>query len=176
MARIWTRRRAGHRARFLSGRFRQSIPRRSSEEVDGQAGSNGHAQSLARSLDLRAVLVCCAAAAVAVAMDAYYSAQEGYLARPAEYDVVGCLVDAQTPFRLIHALHLKTAFVDLFTGISPLWVSVLTTQQLILGGGTWQAFSARFWAVALLLMLVYWIVSRRAPRRLAIVAVVLTAL
>jgi hypothetical protein len=125
---------------------------------------------------LRAVAGCCVGAAVAVALDAYFSAQEGYLARPAEYDGVGYLVDAQTPYRLIHGLHLKTAFVDLFTGISPLWVSVLTTQQLILGGGTWQAFSARFWAVALVLLLVYWIVRRRAPRWLAIVAAVLTAL
>ena len=61
-------------------------------------------------------------------------------------------------------------------GISPLWISLLTTQQLILGDGTWQAFSARFWAVALLLILVYWIVSRRATRLLAVAAVGLTAL
>jgi hypothetical protein len=63
----------------------------------------------------------------------------------------------------------------MLTGISPLWVSTLTTQQLILGDGSWQAFSARFWAAALLLSLVYWIVSRRTTRVIAIAAVVVTA-
>jgi hypothetical protein len=53
---------------------------------------------------------------------------------------------------------------------------VLTAQQLILGDGTWQAFAARFWAVALLLILVYWIVSKRATPSLGIVAVGVTAL
>jgi hypothetical protein len=62
------------------------------------------------------------------------------------------------------------------TTISPLWVSLLAAQQLVLGDGTVQAFSARVWAVALLLALVYWIVRRRASRPLAIVAVFLTAL
>ena len=111
-----------------------------------------------------------------MAADGYFSAQEGYLARPPDYDGVSYLVSARTPLLLLRSLHARAALHDLITSISPLWVSALTTQQLILGDGTWQAFSVRFWAVALLLLLVYWIVSKRATRALAIAAVVLTTL
>ena len=113
---------------------------------------------------------------MAVAADAYFSAQEGYLARPLEYDGVSYVTSAQSAVMLLHSLHLRAAFHDLITAVSPLWVSVLAVQQLILGVGPWQAFSARFWAVALLLVLVYWVVSRRSTPWLGVVAVVLTAL
>ncbi len=113
---------------------------------------------------------------MAVAIDAYFSAQEGYLARPPDYDGISYMISARAPYMLLQSLHLRTALHELATSISPLWVSALTTQQLIFGDGTWQAFSARFWAVALLLILVYWIVSRRATRALGIAAVSLTAL
>ena len=113
---------------------------------------------------------------MAVAADAYFSAQEGYLSRPPDYDGVSYLVYARAPLLLLQGHHVRTAVHELLTGISPLWVSTLTTQQLILGDGTWQAFSARFWAAALLLTLVYWIVSRRSTRAMAIAAVAVTAL
>ena len=109
-------------------------------------------------------------------IDAYFSAQEGYLSRPIDYDGISYMLTARAPYLMLHSLHLRTALHELAASISPLWISVLTIQQLILGEGTWQAFSVRFWGVALLLVLVYWIVSRRANRALAIVAVVLTAL
>jgi hypothetical protein len=115
-------------------------------------------------------------AAVAVAIDTWFSLQEGYLSRPPDYDGVSYLLYARTPYLLFQSLHLKTAFHELFIGISPLWVSALTAQQLIFGDGTWQAFTARFWPVALLLILIYWIVSRRATRSLAFGAVIVTAL
>lgn len=134
------------------------------------------AATLTRWPSLRSALLCALAAAVAVAIDAYFSAQEGYLAKPPDYDGISYMITARVPYLLIHSLHLKTALYDLATSISPLWVSALTFQQLILGDGTWQAFSARFWAVALLLVLVYWIVSRRATRALGIAAVGVTAL
>src|SRR5207249_1823307 len=73
-------------------------------------------------------------------------------------------------------LHVTAAFHDLITAVSPLWVSVVTAQQLALGSGAWQAFSARLWAVALLLVLVYWVVSRRQTPLLGAVAVALTGL
>jgi hypothetical protein len=113
---------------------------------------------------------------VAVAIDSYFSAQEGYLAKPPDEDGVSYLVYARASLLLLRSHHVRTALHVMLTGISPLWVSVLTAQQLILGDGTWQAFSARFWAVAPLLVLIYWIVSRRATRSLAIAAVILTAL
>ena len=124
----------------------------------------------------RAVLGCSLAAGSAVAADAYFSAQEGYLARPLDYDGVSYVTSAQSAVMLLHSLHVRAAFHDLITAVSPLWVSVLTAQQLVLGSGAWQAFSARFWAVALLLVLVYWVVSRRSTPWLGAVAVALTAL
>ncbi len=123
----------------------------------------------------RAILACSSVAAVAVAIDTYFNLQQGYLSKPPDYDGVSYLIYARAPDLLLRGLHVRTALHELFTGISPLWISVLTAQQLILGEGTWQAFSARFWAVAPLLVLVYWIVSRRATRSLAIAAVATTA-
>src|SRR5207245_10757420 len=116
------------------------------------------------------------AAPMPVAADACSRARAGDLSRPPDYDGVSYLVYARAPLLLLHGHHVRTALHDLLTGISPLWVSTLTTQQLILGDGTWQAFSARFWAAALLLTLVYWIVSRRSTRAMAIAAVAVTAL
>jgi hypothetical protein len=126
--------------------------------------------------NIQSVLALSSVAAVVVAIDAYFNSQDGYLARPADYDGISYLVEARAPLLLLRSLHLRAGLHELFTSISPLWISVLTTQQLIFGNGTWQAFTGRFWPVALLLILVYWIVSRRATRSLAIAAVAFTAL
>src|ERR1700694_906532 len=117
---------------------------------------------------LQAMLACCAAAAVAVAVDALYSAQEGYLSRAPEYDWVSYLGTALSVVRVVFFLHLRTALSELNTSLAPLWIAALAFQQLIFGEGTWQAFTARFWAVAPLLVLVYWIVRARSNRSLAI--------
>lgn len=122
------------------------------------------------------VLACCAAAAVAVAVDAYFNGQQGYISRSPDYDGVGYLVTAQQAYGALHSLHLRTALHVLNSSISPLWISALTIQQFIFGQGTWQFFAARFWAVAPLLTLVYWIVRSRGNRSMAIAAVGLTAL
>jgi hypothetical protein len=104
-----------------------------------------------------------------------YSAQHGYLARPPDYDGVGYLYFAEAPYHLLLGLHLKQAAIRL-DDITPLWTALLTAHYLALGQGVWQAFAARFWAVALLLVLVWWVVRRRAPWPLAAAAVVLTVL
>ena len=113
-------------------------------------------------------------AAAALVADAWFSAQQGYLARPPDYDGVGYLAFAQAPYHLLLGLHLKTALHAL-NNVAPLWTAVLTVHYLVLGDGVWQAFAARFWPIALLLVLVYWIVRNRAPRTLAIAAVGITA-
>ena len=128
-----------------------------------------------RSPSALTILACCVVAAATVSIDAYYSAQEGWLARPADYDGVGYMFLAQAPYHMIQELHLRTALHQL-NDHAPLWTAVLTAHYLVLGEGTWQTFVARFWPTALLLILVYWIVRNRAPRPLAIAAVGLTAL
>src|SRR5207249_2676574 len=115
-------------------------------------------------------------AAAVVGLDALFSATEGYLARPPYYDGAGYMLFGRTEYELIRGLHLNTVYHLLVNAITPGWNTVLALQYLVLGAGAWQAFAVRFWPVALLLLLVFWIVSRRAPRSLAIVATVLTAL
>lgn len=114
-------------------------------------------------------------AALAFGADAYFSAQEGYLARPPDYDGVGYMVYAQTPYLLLRDFHLRTA-IDHLNNVAPLWTAVLSFHYLVLGEGTWQAFATRYLPIAMLLVLVYWIVRTRATRSLAIAAMGLTAL
>jgi len=114
-------------------------------------------------------------AAIAVAIDTYFSAQEGYLAQPPNYEGIGYIQFARTAYLLLRHLHVKSALIEL-NSIAPLWTYLQTLQYFIVGDGTWQAFTVRFWPVALLLILVYWVVRARASRAVAIAAMVLTAL
>ncbi|TMG29201.1 MAG: hypothetical protein E6H97_03480, partial [Chloroflexi bacterium] len=102
------------------------------------------------------MLACCAVAAAVVAVDAYFSAQEGYLSRAPDYDGVSYLGTSRSVYFLLHALHFRTALSELNSSLAPLWIAALAFQQLIFGDGTWQAFTARFWGAAPLLTLVYW--------------------
>jgi 4-amino-4-deoxy-L-arabinose transferase-like glycosyltransferase len=121
------------------------------------------------------ILGCSSVAAVAVAADTYFSAQEGYLAQPPNYEGIGYMQFARTAYLLLRHLHLRAALHEL-DSITPLWTVLQTLQFFIVGDGTWQAFTVRFWPVALLLILVYWIVRARATREMAMAAVALTAL
>jgi len=82
---------------------------------------------------------------------------------------------ARTAYLLLRQLHLKAALEQL-NSIAPLWTALQTLQYFLVGDGTWEAFTVRFWPVALLLILVFWIVGARAPRAIALTAVALTAL
>jgi hypothetical protein len=121
------------------------------------------------------ILSAAGAGAIAVAVDAYYSAQEGYLSRAPDYDGVSYLTTSRSVYDLLVGGHLRTALAELNSSLAPLWIAALDFQQLILGRGTWQAFTARFWAVAPLLLLVYWIARRRAGWAPAVAAMCLTA-
>src|SRR5437868_2806151 len=83
---------------------------------------------------------------------------------------------ARSAYELLAGLHLHSAFDQLIRALTPGWTALLALQYFVFGPGLWQAFTARFWAVALLLLLVYWIVRRRSSRSLAVAATVLTAL
>lgn len=147
-----------------------------SDDAHKLAGSVAETSELAPWPSLRTVLACCVAAAVAVAIDSYFSAQEGYLSRAPDYDGVSYLGTARAVYHLLLSLHVRTALSELNRSIAPLWIAALAFQQLTFGDGTWQAFTAKFWAMAPLLTMTYWIVRARAHRSLAIAAVGLTAL
>ena len=114
-------------------------------------------------------------AAVAVAVDAYFNVQAGILARPPGYDGVGYMISARQVALLIREGHLHQAVTHI-SNFVPLWSLALTSQYSILGDGTWQAFTARFWGVGPLLVLVYWVVRRRTNLWLASAAALITAL
>src|SRR5580704_5935198 len=78
-----------------------------------------------------AMLACFGAAAVAVAVDAYFSAQEGYLSRAPDYDGVSYLGTALSVYHVVVALHLRTALTILNSSLAPLWIAALAFQQLI---------------------------------------------
>ena len=125
---------------------------------------------------VRAFAFCCLVAALAVTADGIVNSQIGSLARPPEFDGVSYMLSGQTAYRLIDSAHLRTAIHTLNGTIAPLWVAILALHYLVLGSGPWQSFAARLWPLGLLLGLVFWIVGRRAPRSLAVAAVVFTAL
>ena len=114
-------------------------------------------------------------AALVVGIDTYFSVQEGYLAQPPGYEGIGYMQFARTAFLLLRQLHVKRALSEL-NSIAPLWTFLQALQYFIVGDGTWQAFTVRFWPVTLLLILVYWIVRARASRGMAVAAVAFTAL
>jgi len=115
------------------------------------------------------------AAAAVVALDALFSAQEGYLSRAPDYDGVSYLSSARVAAHMLLSLHLRSALHQVSSSLAPLWVGLMALQQVVLGDGTWQAFTARFWAVAPLLTMVFWVVRSRGGRALAVSAVALTA-
>lgn len=122
------------------------------------------------------IVVCAVAAAAVVAIDALFSAQEGYLARPPYYDGAGYMFFARSDYELILGLHVRTAFHQFLHAITPGWNAVIALQYFAFGPGSWQAFTVRFWPVALLLVLVYSIVRKRTQRSIALAATALTAL
>ena len=115
-----------------------------------------------------------AIATVVVAIDTYFSAQAGYLAQPPNYEGVGYMQFARTAFFLLRNMHLDAALHEI-NSIAPLWTLLQTLQYLVLGDGTWQVFAVRFWPVALLLILVYWVVRARATRAAASTRVAISA-
>jgi 4-amino-4-deoxy-L-arabinose transferase-like glycosyltransferase len=123
-----------------------------------------------------AVLLCSVLAAATVAVDGYISAHVGYLARPPAYDGVSYMLSAQSAAHQLESLHLRAGLQTMNDTIAPLWTALLTLHYIVLGDGAWHAFSARFWPVALILILVYWVVRGRAPRSVAVAVVVLTSL
>jgi hypothetical protein len=133
------------------------------------------ASTLVRWPGLRVILGCSSAAAVAVAIDTYFSVQDGYLSQPPNYEGIGYLQFARTAYLLLRHFHVRAA-AHALDSIAPLWTVLQTLQYFIVGDGTWQAFTVRFWPVALLFILVYWIVRARATRAMAMAAVALTAL
>jgi hypothetical protein len=137
------------------------------DTTTGDRGANGWPS-------LQTVVGGGAVAAIVVAIDAYFSAQAGDLAQPPNYEGVGYMQFARTAFFLLRDMQLRQALHEI-NSIAPLWTLLQTFQYLVLGDGTWQVFAVRFWPVALLLILVYWVVRARATRAAAIAAMALTA-
>ena len=106
------------------------------------------------------------------ALDLYFSRELGLLAHPPGYDGISYVLDAKSAF-----YHLGQGSVSQLTNIRvPLWHALILLNFLILGEGEWQAYAVRFWPTFLFLLLVMWVVRRRAGTRVAWAAVLFTAL
>ena len=135
-------------------------------------------------------------AALVLANDLLLSARLGLLANPTLSDGLAYLL--QTEVALADMEKLKAAdylnqrltvavspialtwframpAARLFAEHAPIWSMLIALQYQILGTGEWQAHTARFWATALLLLLMFVLVRRYSTAALAWVAVLITS-
>ena len=107
-----------------------SVPCLSREDSGKLAALTTEASTLVRWPGIRVILGCSAAASIAVAVDTYFSAQEGYLAQPPNYEGIGYLQFARTAYLLLGHLHIRAALHEL-NSIAPLWTVLQTLQYFI---------------------------------------------
>ena len=119
-----------------------------------------------------------ALAAAVVTVDILISRRSGLLSYPPNYDGIAYVLDAKRlylhsrgPLDLVHFLSFPY-----WNQRAYLWHAAIAFSFFLFGVGEWQAYTARFWPTLLALTLVYWVVRRRAPARVAVTAVVVTAL
>ncbi len=120
-------------------------------------------------------------AVLITAVDIHFSQQLGVLAYPPTYDGVGYLLVAKSAFYKLHAGGADPAALIsvLFAGgvpLTPLWEGLMLGSFLIFGEGEWQAYTIRFWPAFLLLLLVFWVIRRRACGAVAWMVVLFTSL
>jgi hypothetical protein len=134
-------------------------------------------------------------AALVTAGDLLLSTRLGLLANPILYDGLTYLVESEhgPAWQLIRpsaqngvpsweAYPVSTPLIDavpalgLFRKHAPVWNMLLSFSFAELGVGDWQAYTARFWPTALLLLLVYKVVRDHSTPTLAWVAVLATSM
>ena len=76
-----------------------------------------------------AVLACFAVGAVVVALDAWFSAQVGYLSRAPDYDGVSYLGTSRAVAHLLLSHHFRTALSELNSSLAPLWIAALALEH-----------------------------------------------
>jgi hypothetical protein len=137
--------------------------------------SDSYKETTASLPTLLEIFVVACVAALVTAIDLYISAQNGLLTMPPFYDGVVYLVEAKRIFYALkqsfnHGLHL------LLSSRTPLWTGLIVLGLGLFGEGEWQCYLTRFWIAFGLLLLIVWLVRRRAGSTIAWIALALTAL
>ena len=119
-----------------------------------------------------------ALAVLATVVDIQISQSIGLLSAPPVYDGAYYMLEAKSTFYRLSEPTSDPLFVlrDLIGGRFPVYKWLMLLNYLVLGEGEWQSYAVRFWPMFLLLLLVLWVVRRRAGIRLAAAAAVFTVL
>jgi hypothetical protein len=120
------------------------------------------------------VLAVCLSVAITAA-DIYFSVQQGSLAIPPIYDGIGSIVDAKRIFYSLNDDPLP-GIVKLMGNRNPLWIGLMLPGLFFFGDGEWQYYLARLYPTVGLLLLMTWLVRRRAGAIAAWVCLGVTAL
>lgn len=117
-------------------------------------------------------------ALLVTAVDIHFSRQLGLLAYPPYYDGIYYMLEAKSTFYGLSVLGLDLPSLThrLAENRFPFYQALMMLSFLLLGEGEWQAYTVRFWPTFLLLLLMLWLIRRRAGTCLALVAALFTAL
>jgi hypothetical protein len=132
------------------------------------------------------ILLVAAVAVVVTGVDIYFSLHVGLLAYPPYYDGISYMLRAKSLFYRLNQYRLDPGLLmfdpasvgrelDL-NPISLLWQALIWLSFLLFGEGEWQAYTARFWPILLLLLLVLWVVKRRSGGQVMCIALAFAAL
>ena len=136
-----------------------------------------------------------ALAALLTGIDILLSMRLGLLANPPLNDGLGYVVDARLPPKLVltpprqqldrpylEVVEVESPVLDAVPALdalsrrAPLWAGLLKLSDLLFGAGDWQPFTARFWQIGPLLILVFIVVRHHSTTALAWTAVLVTGL
>jgi hypothetical protein len=103
----------------------------------------------------------------------------GLLSYPPYYDGISYVIDAKSVLYHFWQSGIDLRFVARNAGNfvrAPFWEALIMVCFLLLGEGEWQAYAVRFWAIFLLLLLIFYVIGRRGNRQVTWVAVGFTML
>jgi hypothetical protein len=127
------------------------------------------------------LILAAALALVATAAEICFSTRMGLLTYPPYYDGISYVVDAKSVFYHLGQLGFDRASLQFLARknlvMAPLWEILIVVGFLLLGEGEWQAYAVRFWAIFLILLLVFYAMGKhRHDYRVRWLAVAFTTL
>lgn len=184
---------AAHRWLSVAPFGRVRIPWRPAAGVAGDLARPRVAWKRSGLLSVVAILLL---AALVTANDLLLSARLGLLANPVLSDGLAYLLQTEIALSDMEKLRAPSLpppglsidasplamtlfhylpIVRLYREHAPIWSMLITLQYQLLGPGEWQAHTAKFWAIALLLLIMFALVRRQSTTAFAWVAVLLTS-
>lgn len=110
------------------------------------------------------LILAAALALVATVTEICFSTRMGLLTYPPYYDGISYVIDAKSVFYHLGQLGFDPASLQFLVRknfvMAPLWELLIVISFLLLGEGEWQAYTVRFWAIFLLLVLVFYVMRK----------------